>query len=310
MDYNKELERLRAQTDRKLHLQSILENLLPQKKALAAQVQDLDKKRQKEQADVERLEGRSLSAFFYGVIGRMDEKLSKEREEAYAAAVKYDAAMRELESVEYDIRHAKEELDSLQGCDAAYSRLLEEKAVCMKETVPARASEILKLEDQISRLEREKKEITEAVSAGKMAQSTVNQILSSLSSAESWGRWDLVGGGMFSAMAKHGHLDEAQEKVEKLQVELRRFRTELLDVEIQSDMQIHIDGFLRFADFFFDGLFADWAVLDRINQSQTRAEETKRQIEALLCRLGAMLDKTEQEQEKLKESLNEMIFKA
>lgn len=50
--------------------------------------------------------------------------------------------------------------------------------------------------------------------------------------------------------------------------------------------------------------------IDRMNQSQTRAEETKRQIEALLCRLGAMLDKTEQEQERLKESLNEMIFKA
>jgi len=33
-------------------------------------------------------------------------------------------------------------------------------------------------------------------------------------------------------------------------------------------MQVNVDGFLRFADYFFDGLFADWAVLDRINQSQ------------------------------------------
>jgi len=36
-----------------------------------------------------------------------------------------------------------------------------------------------------------------------------------------------------------------------------------------------VDSFLKFADFFFDGLFADWAVLDHINQAQSRVENTK-----------------------------------
>ena len=34
-----------------------------------------------------------------------------------------------------------------------------------------------------------------------------------------------------------------------------------------SGMQVSIDGFMRFADYFFDGFFVDWMVLDRIQQS-------------------------------------------
>lgn len=55
--------------------------------------------------------------------------------------------------------------------------------------------------------------------------------------------------------------------MEYLQSQLRAFRTELADVTISADFQVNIDGFLRFADYVFDGIFADWAVLDRINQA-------------------------------------------
>ena len=70
--------------------------LCAQRETVAAQVKKLEKARRNEQADVDRLKGGSLAAFFYQVIGKMDEKLDKEREEAYAARVKADAAAREL----------------------------------------------------------------------------------------------------------------------------------------------------------------------------------------------------------------------
>uniref|UniRef100_UPI0040572F2D hypothetical protein n=1 Tax=Acetatifactor sp. TaxID=1872090 RepID=UPI0040572F2D len=70
-----------------------------QQKDLTAKVTELEKRKQKEQTDVERLECGSLAAFFYNVIGKMDDKLTKEKQEAYEAAVKYDVAYRELQSV-------------------------------------------------------------------------------------------------------------------------------------------------------------------------------------------------------------------
>ena len=65
-------------------------------------------------------------------------------------------------------------------------------------------------------------------------------------------------------------------------------KTELADVEITADLQVTVDSFLKFADFFFDGLFADWAVLDHINQAQSRVENTKGQIKRVLALLKKM----------------------
>ena len=102
--YDEQLQRLQAQTARAKQLESMLRELRSQQAALSARVQELEAVKRKEQVDVDRLEGRSLAAFFYNVIGKMDERLDKERQEAYAARVKYDAAARELEAVESDLR--------------------------------------------------------------------------------------------------------------------------------------------------------------------------------------------------------------
>ena len=77
-------------------------------------------------------------------------------------------------------------------------------------------------------------------------------------------------------------------KSNSFKLELRRFKTELADVEITADLQVTVDSFLKFADFFFDGLFADWAVLDHINQAQSRVENTKDQIKRVLALLKKM----------------------
>ena len=76
-----------------------------------------------------------------------------------------------------------------------------------------------------------------------------------------------------------------QEQVERLQVELRRFKTELADVEINAELQVTVEGFMRFADFFFDNLFTDWAVLDHIGHAKAQVRDTRKQIERVLARL-------------------------
>ena len=128
----------------------------------------------------------------------------------------------------------------------------------------------------------------EAINAGKTALHTVNEVLETLDNAEGWSTWDVMGGGLMADLAKYEELDDAQEQIEQLQVELRRFKTELADVEITADLQVTVDSFLKFADFFFDGLFADWAVLDHINQAQSRVENTKGQIKRVLALLKKM----------------------
>ena len=135
-----------------------------------------------------------------------------------------------------------------------------------------------------------------------------NPAQSSLDSAEGWGTWDLFGGVLIADLAKHSHLDEAQGSIERLQSQLRQFKTELADVTIYADMQVNVDGFLRFADYFFDGLFADWAVLDKISQSQSQVQRTKGQIESVLSRLDSMLNAVEQEQAQVRNQLDTLVL--
>lgn len=311
MEYlNTQLRQLQQKVMRKKQLQARADGLRGQRSALLDKVSSLDKIAMKEEADVKRLEGRSLAAFFYNVVGRMDEKLDQERREAYAARVKYDAAARELQAVEHDLLDCTNELATLALCEDHYRMCLEEKAAAIKAAGSPEGLEILRLETYLQTLESQMKEMNEAADAGQSALFMVKNVLSSLDNAEDLGTWDMFGGGLLVDMAKHDHLDDAQAMIEKLQIQLRRFKTELTDVKIDADIQISVDGFTRFADFFFDGLFADWAVMDRIEQAQSQAKRTKGQIEKVLVKLDTLMQMTRGDMDRTRAALDELIVKA
>lgn len=305
--YDQQLKELFAQCARKRRLEASAAELRRQRDTYAARAEELEQAMQEEQADVDRLEGRSLAAFFYNVVGKMDEKLTKERQEAYAARVKYDAAARELAGAEEDLCRCQAELDTLGDCEVRYAALLREKTQAVKAAGGAVAEQILALEERSAYLESQERELREASAAGQNALSTAEQILESLNSAENWGTWDLVGGGLMADLAKHSRLDDAQESVEYLQSQLRAFRTELADVTISADFQVNIDGFLRVADYIFDGIFADWAVLDQINRSQAQVEDTRDQISGVLHHLHQMTDQAEEERAGLQQEIERLV---
>lgn len=306
--HDEHLITLRENVVRFRRLSPLLRELREQKKGLTARVRKLQTTMLDEEADVEQLEGGSLKAFFLKVIGKMDETLDQERQEAYAARVKYDAAARELRTVEEEISRYEEEYHALRDCERQYGEALREKSAAIKAAGGEHVEELLKLEERYTFLSGHAKELREAISAGNAALSTASSILRSLDSAEGWGVYDLAGGGMLADMAKHSHLDEAQSSIETLQSQLRRFKTELADVTIQADLQVSVDGFLRFADYFFDDLFSDWAVLDQISHSKGQVQSTLNQIEGVLTRLDNMLDTTHREETEAKESLDQLIL--
>jgi hypothetical protein len=95
-----------------------------------------------------------------------------------------------------------------------------------------------------------------------------------------------------------------------LQGVLRRFKTELADINIQANMQVNVEGFLRFADFFFDGLFADWTVGEKIKDSQYSVAEVRRKIEKALDKLTDLDKAADQKIKELKAQIEALVVGA
>ena len=125
-------------------------------------------------------------------------------------------------------------------------------------------------------------EVREARAAGIRALNSLRRAQEYLNSARNWGIWDILGGGMISSLMKHSKLNDAQRCIDQAQIDLDDFRRELMDVHVPN---VEIGSFLTFADFFFDGLFADFMVQSRINETRERLEDACRRVEDVLRQL-------------------------
>ena len=108
-------------------LEAKLRELQDQKYEFDRKVTSLRVALREEQADVEKLEGRSLANYFFQVVGKLDDKLTKERQEAYAARVKLDAAERELAAIEADIENIYAQLADVRRAQEQYDAALSQK---------------------------------------------------------------------------------------------------------------------------------------------------------------------------------------
>jgi hypothetical protein len=130
------------------------------------------------------------------------------------------------------------------------------------------------------------KEKREAVDAGYRALQSLKNAKSELNSAKNWGIMDLLGGGMISGLVKHSKMGKAQQYMEQAKYDLSAFSRELNDVNMACDLNIDVGGFLSFADFFFDGVVADWLVQDRINEARRQVDDAIWRVQQIVNQLS------------------------
>ena len=309
INYREQLKDLQQKYYQKSHLETLVADLEQQFEDLKKKVFLYEAQMNQEQADVDKLVGRSLSAFFAGLRGNREERLDKERQEARAARVKYDMAVLERNMVEEDLRRRKEELADLETIPAQREALLAQWAQTVKAMGGPTGKAVLDLEERVAWCEGQRREIREALAAGQEALTAADNILESLSTAEDWGTMDMFGGGFLSTMFKHEAIDEAQGKVEGLQFALRKFKTELVDVSIQAELNFTLDNFTQFADFFFDNIFTDWAVQDEINRAQERVRLVKSEIQMVQENLSQQDSQRQEEIVQAQQELENLLVK-
>lgn len=134
------------------------------------------------------------------------------------------------------------------------------------------------------------KEINEAIAAGERALSSLRLAQDKLKSARSWGIWDMFGGGALSGLIKHNRISEASQYIEDAKRDLFKFEKELRDVSAPKNLELNMDGFLTFADFFFDGFIADYIVQSKIAEAREQVDRAIVVVESMLGKLRLQLD--------------------
>lgn len=305
--FDERLKELYTQKSQKKRLESMKAELSKQETEVAKKAAELEVMKKKEQLDVDKLEGMSIKALFFTLAGTKEERLSKEREEAFVAAMKYDAAKRDLEGIAVDLRYCQEELDKLADCEAEYEHLLEQKKNSLKQEASHRANEVIRLEKEIAAISHEIIELEEALDVGYKAYDLVDEIVGELEEAHNLADWDTFMDSFLIDMQKQEHIHTAKDLIQDLRQELRRFKTELADVNIEGDIQIEMDEFSEFADWFFDNIFTDWDIKSKIENAQKQAENTRTQITETIHLLKDMRDERMKQRIVFEEELENVV---
>ena len=78
-------------------------------------------------------------------------------------------------------------------------------------------------------------------------------------------------------------MNDAAALMEQAKSDIQRFQRELRDVQVSLDLRMEIGSFLSFADFFLDGLVADYMVQSKIADAREQVEDAINRIEKILA---------------------------
>lgn len=109
-----------------------------------------------------------------------------------------------------------------------------------------------------------------------------------LSSARTWSVFDMFGGGMLADLFKHAKLSKASDAMSRADALMKRLSAVLDGIETTADFRMKVGGFATFADFLFDGIFADTYMMSKIFRSLDTVRDLKQRLLILKSQLEAM----------------------
>lgn len=286
---NERLEKLRKLVYSKESIKTKLNVIYKRKDELGKKLVELDKIRLKEQQDVENLEKFSLASLISSIKGDRVERLEKEKDEAYAATVKYEAALKEYNAVNDTIEYYQNELEKAGEVKTEFEKLINEKYTYLKESGNPGAEEIMRLDELIGRMAKDIREIDEALIAGRKVKDAAELVVAVLEEAEYCADRDLRSGRGAYDRTKYKRLNEAEGHIATLQIRMSSFRTELADVDIDTDINIDIGLCTEFADM-FGNIFTELKVLEKIQGLHNQAKNTHAQIISAIFKLEQKRD--------------------
>lgn len=304
------LEPGRQSAGRLKEIDSALTRLDFERDRLVVQKRELKERLDREYYEFRKAEDKQTTGYsLLARLGKAGERVEKEREEAMAARREHEQTDRALADIERQIADLKAQREQLAASQSEYESLL-----AQKENLPgangAEGSRIKQLRQTIASSQNNLKEIGEALIVGHRVSGGLDRALANLNSAQGWGTFDMLGGGLIANIAKHSNISKAKAETDSIEFLLNEFGKELTDLKIDTELRIDISGFSRFADFFFDGLIADWNMQRKINDSRDSVLTVKSKVDLILDQLDELSRKEAETIKKAEAEIEELLAQA
>ncbi|MBO5198534.1 MAG: hypothetical protein J6B85_08470 [Lachnospiraceae bacterium] len=242
----------------------------------------------RQKRDVDALTKLSFGSLLKKISGSYDESYEKEYREYIEAKLKYDAKDVEIEELKRErdasnnrARRGEAELDQL------YEELV---------NYPEAGEAVQERQERLQEIEREIKELKEAVAAAERVIRLINQVKSAYASAKGWATYDtFFYGGLIGDLLKYDNIDQAESLSAELSAASKQLQRELKDVGMVYQAQVDsIDTTTKAIDIWFDNIFTDLGVREKIEHNISEMDVSLGKMERLLAELKGRLKKAEE----------------
>lgn len=248
-------------------LEERMKNLLGKIYRAEEDVKSLLRKFEAESLDVDQIQKDSFANTILKLIGKYEGKVNKETQEMLSAKMDYDKAVERVRDLNTERMELGRKISDLNKEKQVFDTEFKKREEWIKSNTTDQMYIIyMGFQTDQDNLSKQIIEIEEAITAAKRVLSTADIAMDHLKSAESWATFDVWSrGGILSHMAKYEHIDDAQNAFYRLTSQVKDFEKELKDINIsETYSSIGIDSTTRAVDFWFDNIFTDMRVRDKI----------------------------------------------
>lgn len=289
---NYKLQLLEAE---KLHKkQTTVERLM---KHAEREIEHFEQEMQQARKALNKLEESSFINLFRNWSGKRDELIEQNLDQIAVTELKLIEAQLMREDLQDDVMDIIHKLNAINEpyMEQELQKLHNEKQQWLAENAPQFAEKLTIIAEQQTLCKQLTKEIQDAIDAGNTALSALTDAGYALHEADSYSTWDtFLGGGFIATAMKHEKLETTNSYIHTAQMALQRFSNELLDVkDMRNDtIEIGMDGFVKFTDFFFDNLFTDWSIHSKIITAMNQISRVQNDVANTLRELHQKLTVT------------------
>ncbi|MBM6775504.1 hypothetical protein [Olsenella profusa] len=134
----------------------------------------------------------------------------------------------------------------------------------------------------------QRREVNEAILAGRRALASLEEAEDALDSASRWGLVDILAGGLLTSLVKQARIGDAREALAAAQADLMAFTREASDVRSIAELRVDVGSLNTVIDVLLDNPLVDLYVQKKIDDAQDVVEAALTATRTVLARLEAM----------------------